>query len=80
MRHGDVICQGRAADGAETNGHDGMANDPRCGGNAARGVKLGAVALAVINAKRVTGKPNIAGDGKRSGRVEATGEEYDGFG
>ncbi len=56
-----------------------MANDPLRSGNAACGVEFGAVALAVIDAERVTGKPQIAGDGERSSGVEATGEEHDGF-
>lgn len=55
-----------------------MIDDARCGGDAARGLELDLVQLAVANGQRVTRKAARLRDGECGRRVETSGQQHNG--
>ena len=77
-RHGQVGGEGGAAEGAEVDGEDAVLDGAEGGGDAAGGVQLGGVPLAVGDGEGVTAEAVVAGGGQGGGGIEAAAEQDDG--
>ena len=73
-----AVGERRAADSGQVHLHDAVLTHPQRGGDAARGLKLGHVALAIVDRQRVAGEALRRGDRERGGGIEAAGEQYHG--
>src|SRR5579883_1726565 len=74
----DVGGEGGAAEGVEGDFGDDVALDADGAGDAAGGVELDAVALAVLEGERVAGVAVAAGEGEAGGGVQTAREQAHG--